>query len=429
MADFKDKLKRMLWPHPPGRQAGPPPPPPITSHVINTREGQAKIHIRSLPDHGCAMVVDGHFLVSLNITSHFILRMKLEGKGNDSIRAELKGKFESASQALIDEDIEKISLLLQRLEEEGTRRLAGLHSGNFPANPLSLRFPFRADIELRDLDNLEALGREEGMRMLENLHGWGVISVRFISRGELETTPVVGLVEKTQDMGIISGILMKGREVTDGLLERLLAAGLDYFEIPVFSNQRSEHEDIEGPGTYDSDFEGIRKIMTAPGEAAVIVDFTVAGFNIDNIRPTLELVKRYGVRNVSIGAILVPDALGRGGLGITLGEYEHAVVAVEEAADSLGINYTFQSPAWFRDKNPKSIDGWQWKCTAGENAPSIRTNGDIAPCLHSEKKAGNIMDSGSLWNIPLPIEMLTDTPADEVDYVTLCNRCSEKLQV
>ena len=416
----------MLWPRLPGKQSGLGPQPPITSHSINTGEGQARIHIRSLPDHSCVMVVDGHFLVSLNITSHFILRMKLEGKGNDSIRAELKGKFESASLAIIDEDIEKISLLLQRLKKEGTRRLAGLHQGNLFANPLSLRFPVRADVELRSRDDLEALGREEGMGMLEKLHGWGVISVRFVSRGQIEATPVVGLVEKSQDMGIISGILMKGREVTDGLLEGLLSAGVDYFEIPIFSNQRGEHEDIEGPGTYDSDFEGIRKIMTAPDETAVIVDFTVTGLNMDNIRPTLELVKRYGVSNVSVGAIIVPDELQGKGYGITLGEYEHAVVAIEEAADSLGIHYTFQSPAWFRDANPKSLDGWKWKCTAGENAPAIRTSGDIAPCLHSEKKAGNIMDSDSLPNIPLPIEMLTDTPADEVDYVTLCNRCQEQ---
>ena len=416
----------MLWPHLPGKEAGLEPQLPVTSHLFKTKEGQAKIHIRSFPDQSCIMVVDGHFLVSLNVTSHLILRMKLEGMGNDSIRAHLKGKFEAASRALIDEDIEKITFLLQRLKEEGTLRLAGLHQGNIFSNPLSLRFPFRADIELRGRDDLEALGREEGSRMLEKLHGWGVISVRFVSRGEIEATPVVGLVEKTQDMGIISGILMKGREITDGLLEGLLAAGIDYFEIPIFSNQRGEHEGIEGPGTYDSDFEGIRKIMTAPDETAVIVDFTVTGSNIDNIRPTLELLKRCGVSNVGIGAIIVPDGLQHKGLGITLGEYEHAVVAIEESADSLGINYTFQSPAWFRDKNPESLDGWKWKCTAGENTPTILTNGDIVPCLHSEKKAGNIMDKGTLRDVPLPIEMLTGAPADEVDYVTLCNRCAEK---
>jgi hypothetical protein len=427
LANFLEKMKRLLRVRISDEVPGLESEPKLASYVVNTRTGPSKIHIRSLIDGGSMMVVDGHFLVSLNPSSHLIMTMKLEGKTNESIFDALSKRYSAGSRDAIREDIARIAGLLDRLRKEGTRGVAGSFAGNLFACTAALRHPLRADIQLRSAADGTFLTESDGILFLEKLHERGVLSVRFISSNVLAGTPVVRLVGKAQDIGIIAGLMMKGREIIDrSLLLGLLKAGIDYFEMPFFSNIRMEHEQIEGTGGYDADLEGIKMIKSAPDEVFVIAIFPVIRSNIDNIEETLALLKRYGIDVVKIVSVIVPDEIrSEEGLGITLQEYEHAVAAAEISARSIGLSYIFGSPVWYRKHNPRTLSGWGWTCTAAENSPFIATNGDIFPCMHSRRKLGSLKEEEETPGLPSPLRALTNVPPDEVDYTTLCNCCLE----
>ena len=167
-------------------------------------------------------------------------------------------------------------------------------------------------------------------------------------------------------------------------------------------------------------------ILSLPEEAAVIASLPILSINIDSIESTLNLLARYGIRHVNVGAVIVSDALrDTDGLGITLQEYEHAAVVVEEAAPASGINYVFSSPIWYRKENPRDLSNWGWKCTASENAPFVTVDGDVFACLHGRKRMGNLKDAPGDAPLALPITVLSQRPPDEVDFTTLCNSCRE----
>lgn len=167
-------------------------------------------------------------------------------------------------------------------------------------------------------------------------------------------------------------------------------------------------------------------IQSLPEEAAVVASLPILSINIDNIESALSLLARYGIRHLNVGAVLVPDALRSAeGLGITLQEYEHASVVVEEAAPASGISFVFSSPVWYRKENPQDLSNWGWKCTASENAPFVTVDGDVYACLHGRKRMGSLRDAPRDRPTALPIAMLSDRPPDEVDFSTLCNSCRE----
>lgn len=427
MPRLVDKLKDLLWIRTGGPVAGAPPRGGVVSRVLATAGGAAKLHLRTLPDGSSILVVDGHFLVRLNRTSHLILAMKLEGRSDDAILAEMSKSFTGAPPGSIREDIEKTGGFLDRLRAEGPGRMAGEHAGNLFTSPLTAAVPLRADLQTRDPVSGRPMAKSDGHGFIERLHAGGVIAVRFISFGNLQDTPVVDLVERTQDLGLIAGLMMKGREAIDRtLLRRLVDAGIDYFEIPLFSDLRAEHEQIEGTGSLAADFEGLRMILGTPDEAAVIVAFPILSTNIDTIESTLRTLHRYGVRHVKVGALLVPEKLrDEERFGVTLREYESAVVIVESLAADLGLSYVLSSPLWMHGDNPSGVSGWGWACTASENALFVTVDGSLYPCLHARQKLGRLMDDGTA-PLPSPLGALTDLPPDEVDYVHLCRGCRDR---
>jgi len=422
-----DKLKDLLWIRTGGPGPASAPRGGVVSRVVATSEGAAKLHLRSLPDGSSILVVDGHFLVRLNRTSHLILAMKLEGKSDDAILAEMSKSFTGASPGSIREDIEKTGGFLDRLRKEGPGKMAGEHAGNLFTSPLTAAVPLRADLQTRDPVSGRPLTKSDGHAFIERLHAGGVIAVRFISFGSLQDTPIVDLVERTQDLGLIAGLMMKGREAIDRtLLKGLVAAGIDYFEIPLFSDLRAEHEQIEGTNSLAADFEGLRMILGMPEEAAVIVAFPILSTNIDAIESTLKTLHRYGVRHVKVGALLVPDKLkDEERFGVTLQEYEHTVVVVERLAADLDLSYVLSSPLWMRGSNPSDVGGWGWACTASENALFVTVDGSLHPCLHARQKLGRLADAGPA-PLPSPLGALTDLPPEEVDYVRLCRGCRDR---
>jgi len=427
VTDVINKLKDLLWIRLPGRAESPAGEPGLSTYLMATDEGPSKIHLRSFPDGTCFMVVDGHFLVALNATSHRILKMKLEGHGKASILSILEKDFHAASRRDMEEDVGRISDFLERMKRLGPRAAAGEHAGNLFLSPLSSRYPFRTDMQLRNPETGITIKKRDGLEFLARLHGWGIVAVRFISNARLRETPLESLVERTQDLGIISGLMLKGREALDrSLVRNLLEAGIDYFEIPLFSDVSREHEQVEGRRSFEADLEGIRMLLSSPEEAAVIASLPILSINIDNIESTLNLLARYGIRHVNVGAVIVSDALrSTDGLGITLQEYEHAAVIIEEAAPAAGINFVFASPVWYRKENPRDLSNWGWKCTASENAPFVTVEGDVFACLHGRMRMGSLRDAAADTPPPLPISMLSDGPIDEVDYATLCKNCRE----
>jgi hypothetical protein len=426
VADIIRKIRDLLWIRMPGGGKSPAGQPGLSTFLVGTDEGLSKIHLRSFADGTCFMVVDGHFLVSLNASSHRILKMKLEGHGNASILSSLEKDFHAASRRDMEEDVVRLSELLESLRRLGPRAMAGEHAGNLFLSSMSSRYPFRADMQLRNPGTGAAIRKEDGLEFLDRLHGWGVIAVRFISNERLQETPLESLVEKTQDLGIISGLLLKGREADRALVRNLMEAGIDYFEIPLFSDAAREHEQVEGRGSFEADLEGIRTVLSSPEEAVVIVSLPVLSINIDRIESTLDLLARCGIRHVNVSAVVVPDALrSADGLGITLQEYEHASVIVEEAAPAAGINYVLASPVWYRKDNPRDLSSWGWKCTASENAPFVTVDGDVFACLHGKARMGSLREAPADSPLPLPVTMLSDLPSDEVDLSTLCNGCPE----
>ena len=219
------------------------------------------------------------------------------------------------------------------------------------------------------------LSTEEWIKVLETISNEGVPHVIFTGGEPTLRNDLPDLISKTEQIGVVCGLLTDGRRLTDRkYLESLLASGLDHIML------------LADEGSQDF-WQALRLLM--PADIAVTVHATLAKSNQADFNSLLENIAAEKVASLSLSA-----------------EDETLAKQLDEAshkAAELGMRLVWDLPVPYSAYHPVAMEereaGSRLPGGAGKAWLYIEPDGDVLPAQGVNRILGNILSDpwSKIW--------------------------------
>jgi PqqA peptide cyclase len=136
-------------------------------------------------------------------------------------------------------------------------------------------------------------------RVIEEAAALGILQVH-LSGGEptLRADDCCSIVQRARQCGMYSNLITGGTFLSDTLLDRLLAAGLDHIQISVQAAQAERADRLAGATVHEKKLDAIRRSLQRP--VAVTLNCVLHRFNIDEIEKIIALAEELGVKRLEL---------------------------------------------------------------------------------------------------------------------------------
>ncbi|MFA6242600.1 MAG: PqqD family peptide modification chaperone [Candidatus Hydrogenedentales bacterium] len=389
-----------------------------------------RLHLRVDPDGTGLLSVNASGVIHLNETALLLMKLVLDGKTKDAAIAEVRRVYRARRED-IARDYDRILDAVGKMEtSEDACPIFNVDAMSIPPFARKPTAPYRADLALtyacnddckhcyvaRKPEDVTPLTLDEWRTVMDKLWAVGVPHVCFTG-GEATVSPhLVSLIERAEDIGMITGLLTNGRKLSDRTFtKRLCNAGLDHVQITLESHSESVHDEmVNAPGAWKETVEGIRNAVAE--DIYLVTNTTLCTLNVDTVEETLEFLKDLGVRQFAMNSIINTGRAPGSKLGIDQAALEPILGLVTDKAEELGLRFIWYSPTHYCQLNPAQLGVGFKRCTAAEYNICVEPDGNVLPCQSYYKPVGNLLkdDWKSIWESPLflAIRNRTELPDD-----------------
>ncbi len=397
---------------------------------------QMRLHLRIDEDGSGILSVNASGIIHLNATAIALMKQVLDGKTKAQAVAGVRKEYRVSRQA-VEQDYDRILEIIDHLETtEDACPIASLNVPSVPPFGKKVAAPYRADLALnyecnnvcqhcyvaRSRDEVKPMALEEWKRVLEKVWDVGVPHVCFTGGEATLSEHLVELIEKAEDIGIITGLLTNGRKLSDRMFtQSLCAAGLDHVQITIESHDAKVHDGLVGAlGAFEETVQGIKNALEE--DIYLVTNTTLCRVNVEEIERTLEFLKGLGVQQFAMNSIIYTGKAETFGLGIEECDLDPILGLVAEKAGELGLRFIWYSPTRYCELDPVSLGIGFKRCTAAEYNICIEPDGQVLPCQSFYKPVGHILkdDWKSIWESPLFVEI-----RDRVAASAECRECPD----
>lgn len=382
---LKDALKRAFVP----RAAGAPPVPPgLTSFTRESQGLVARFHLRVEPDGSGLLLANAASACRLSAPGVLIAERLLSGAAPEEVAKEVGRRFSGVGAGRVEGDVRRVAQVLEEMvRPDGGWPLRDLDERGTSAHRRTLSAPLAADVE-------PAEDPERAREILDRLWEVGVPQAVLVLGEGQDARPLVPLVERAEDLGMIAGVRGRATDLPgDGVLDALVEAGLD--RLDVFWGG-ADHDDLFGAGdrqaTLDR-FETARRLETCPVAVVPVVDATLGRLG-EIVGPLPE----QGVPAVVFYALVAGDLPG----ALRPEALAQAAAEAEEAADRLGLNLVWAAPSRPAAGESLVAAARRGPRCAGEAAVRVRADGGIVPPTGPARSAGSLLEDpwSRIWDDP-----------------------------
>ena len=398
--------------------AGPPSVPPGLYHYQRDLAGRVmRMHLRVDPDGTGMLSVNASGVLHLNETASTLMKFVLDGKSKADAVSQVRKRYRAARPE-VERDYERVFDIIHQLESsEDACPVYSVDVASIPPFGRKPSAPYRADLALtyacndncqhcyvvRRPEDVEPLALSEWVRVLETLWRVGVPHVCFTG-GEATLSPhLEPLIEKAEDLGIITGLLTNGRKLADReYVRRLCGAGLDHVQITIESHSEMVHDRMVGAeGAFQETVQGIRNAIA--DDIYLVTNTTLCALNVEDIERTIDFLHELGVRQFAMNSFINTGRAPKSGLGLDEASLEPVLGMVTARAEELHMRFIWYSPTQYCVLNPAALGVGFKRCTAAEYNICIEPDGQVLPCQSFFKPAGHILrdDWKSIWEGPL----------------------------
>jgi len=398
---------------------------PVTPGIYHYRrelaDRQLRLHLRIEQDGRGLLSINASGVLHLNATATALMKHILDGKSRDAAVAEVRKVFR-ATRTEVGRDYDRILKLIEQLETtEDACPVMSLDVKSVPPFGQKVSAPYRADLALtyacnnacqhcyvaREADGVEPLGLDDWRRVLDKLWEAGIPHVCFTG-GEATLSPhIEELIERAEDIGIVTGLLTNGRRLADrAFAKRLCDAGLDHVQITIESHDEAVHNEMVGcPEAFRETVQGIKNALAE--DIFLVTNTTLTKLNADGADETVAFIKELGVEQFAMNSIIHTGKAPESGLGLAEFELEPILGLVTGAAEELGLRFIWYSPTHYCKLNPAMHEVGFKRCTAAEYNICIEPDGQVLPCQSYYKPVGHILndDWESIWESPLFLDI------------------------
>ncbi len=416
----------------------------------------ARMHLRKEKKGQSILLVNATRIFHLNKTATDFISRLLDGKEDDEILKELRRKYRvSEEQLLYDFKILKNSIekLLTTPDIDPVQHLSQDIS-SLLETPFSA--PLRMDLALtyrcnnkctkcyvENTREINEISTEEWKNVLDKLWDIGIPHVTFTGGEPTLRDDLPKLVEYAEDLGIITGLITNGRKLKDkNLVDELVTAGIDHFQVTIESHDSKIHDKLSGfKGAWEETVQGIKNIIPTP--VYIMTNTTLTPYNIKDIEKMVEFLASLGIDHFAANSIIKSGGGKQEDLALSFDKMDTVLTTIMQKANELKMNFLWYTPTRYCDFNPIEKGLGLKQCSAAHIAMAIEPDGMVLPCQSYFDPLGNILTTKwrKIWNNPkskklrkmqyLPEECL-DCPEREIcgggcplNYLAPTNICRE----
>lgn len=247
---------------------------------------------------------------------------------------------------------------------------------------------------------IKELKTEEWKKVLDKLWDIGVPHVTFTGGEPTTRKDLVKLVEYAEDIGIVTGLITNGRNLKDkNLVDELVAAGIDHFQITIESHLPEVHDKLTGvKGSWEETVEGIKNVVPTP--VFIMTNTTLVPENINEIDKTIEFLASLGIDHFAANGIIKAGGGKNDSLDLTVEELNKTLDTIMKKAEEMKMRFLWYSPTRYCEFNPVKKGLGVKQCTAANIAMAIEPDGQVIPCQSYFDTLGNILTTPwkKIWN-------------------------------
>ncbi len=397
---------------------------------------EMRLHLRVDPDGSGLLSVNAAGVLHLNATATELMKHILDGRGVAAAVRAVRRVYR-ATRAEVEADYAVIERIVHTLDTaEDACPILNVDVPLVPPFGRKVLAPYRVDLALtyacnddcrhcyvaRRAGDVTPLGLTAWQQVLQRVWDVGVPHVCFTG-GEATLSPhLVPLVERAEDIGLITGLLTNGRKLADRAMVRaLVAAGLDHVQITLESHDEGIHDEMVGaPGAFRETVQGIRNAID--DDIYVVTNTTLCQLNRADIEATIAFLKDLGVRQFAMNSLIHTGRAPGSGLSIAEPELDPLLARIVGQAEEGGLRFIWYTPTHYCRMNPTAHGLGYKRCTAAEYNICVEPDGQVIPCQSYYEPVGNILrdDWEAIWNHPRFIAIRTRDNA-----AAACRECPD----
>ncbi len=391
------------------------------------RRGDSRMHLRVEPDGSGVLVVNAASLIRLNATGADCAWLMLSGLDAKEASKRLARRYGlSRKKALADftafsSDLEAV-IRGERVVLEVEETPDTLPSAPFRAD-LALTYRcnvacghcYKGDRQVSEIDAASWKG------IINSLADAGVPQVVFTGGESILRADLEELVRHAESLGLVTGLLTNGVGLSDpARVEKLRAAGLDYVQITLESNDPAVHNAMVGADAWENTVAGIRNSVAAGFHT--VTNTTLCLDNEASVLGVPAFVSGLGVAAAAFNTVICSGHTSQGEKSLPDVRLEALLIDLKAACEALGTRMLWYSPTRYCRLDPEQLGLGARRCTAATMNICVEPDGTVLPCQSWFQGAGNLLRDPweKIWNDRLFVRI-----RDREFLPSMCRECIE----
>jgi radical SAM protein with 4Fe4S-binding SPASM domain len=373
-----------------------------------------RFHLRVERDEQGMLLANATAAARLTPTGVMMAKGLLDGDDEHTILTRLSERFRGGSIEERAEDLRRVADLIENLAAPGDNYpIVNLTDAALSPDASALIAPWEASLPLAPPAQLTPL--------LNRLWEVGIPHVTFLAPLHPDPDHLVRAVERAEDLGMIAGVRARATALQSGTLLRDLAlAGVDHITVPHAATKTAVHDALLGEGD-GAHLVGIYDDIRAQ-EVCPVAEIPLVEPTLDQLRPTLDMLFRSGVTNISFFAIAAPNEMSDEARAGALPARAMPQTAdwVEEIAQRAQVRFIWQPPVMREPSLTLAAQVGAGPRCAGDVAVRVEPDGRVIPPRGPYRSAGNVLqdDWETIWDDPAFVRY-----REQVGAPTRCPEC------
>ncbi len=379
-----------------------------------------RFHLRKDPKGG-TIVIDASRLLFLNETGYDYAIAAVEGKTDDEIVEFIRGKYRGSKPDVIRSDYNELKdKILSFIAEPDVSPIETFDFGEVEPFSHEPPAPYRVDLALtyrcnnncshcyvpperRGWDATKEIDTAKWKKILDTLLDQAIPHVTFTGGEPTLRDDLVELIQYSEEIGIIAGLVTNGRRLTKPLVNDLVNAGLDYVQITLESHLPEIHDQMVGtPGAWKETLAGLKRFIAT--DIYTLTNTTMTQLNRPTLTETVAFLAKLGQKQFAMNGLIYSGS-GKevaDEQAIPEEDLDDIITDILAEAAEHDIRLIWYSPTQYCNFDPTEYGLGPRRCSAAYSSLAIEPNGDVLPCQSYFEPLGNLLktDWKTIWNHP-----------------------------
>ncbi len=397
----------------------------VSLHHLKVEDGDYKglrLHLRFEEDGDGVLIINGSRVLFLNPTAADYVQSFIEGMSEEEAVRKARRKYKVDAETALKDYQDVLFIVNTFAKTPDVCPVSYLGVDKMEPFSEELSAPYRMDLAITYRCNnkclhcyaggpreTKELTTEEWYRVMDKLLNLGIPHVVFTGGEPTLRDDLSKLIDYTQKIGLVSGLVTNGRRLRDETyFNSLVEAGLDHVQITVESHDPKVHDKITGvEGSWEETVQGLKNAIASP--IYTLSNTTLNKYNVEDILETVDFLNSLGLKQFACNSLIYSGKAPEVAKEFALDEasLEPILTKIRNHAVKLGMEFTWYTPTEYCVLDPLQLELGIKSCSACRISMCVEPDGTVIPCQSFFSPLGNILKDNwkKIWGHPLCVDI------------------------